>query len=584
MKIHHVKSFIKGHKITSAAALVVLSTIIYSGYKYVFPVLETNQYYLGTVRKGDLITSLSGSGQISALKQTDLKPKVSGDVIYVGAVGGQWISSGSLIAKLDTTSAEKSVRDAEISLETSRLSLQKLQEPADTLSLIQAENNLFQAETNLEKNYDDGFSAVSNTFLDLPEAMTGLQNVLYGAIGGQDYISYYTDLVKKNDPEVSIYRDSAEKKYNLARTAYDQNFKDYKGASRFSDISTKESLITNTHAATESLSDAIKSASDLISFVKDRLTTRNMPTPSILNTNQNLLSSYTSKINADFSTLSNIKNNIDAYKRAVNIQTESLKKLRAGADFLDIESLRLSVTQKENQLLDAKKNLEDYYIKAPFSGTVAKVNVKQFDVAGPSTIIATMITGQRVAEISLNEIDAAKVSLGDKTILTFDAIDGLSLEGKVGEIDTLGTANQGVVNYNVKINFDTEDRRIKPGMSVNASIVTDTKSDVLLVPTNAIKKQGGKKYVQLFYPPVEESRARQITSSQTPINRPVETGISNDTETEVISGLEEGEKIIIRIISGDKEAPTQSAPSLFNAIPGGGRANSSGVRIQGGIR
>ncbi|MDD5433706.1 MAG: hypothetical protein PHE77_03610, partial [Candidatus Pacebacteria bacterium] len=61
-----------------------------------------------------------------------------------------------------------------------------------------------------------------------------------------------------------------------------------------------------------------------------------------------------------------------------------------------------------------------------------------------------------MAEISLNEVDVAKVKIGQRAIITFDAIDELEITGKVEDVDTIGTVSQGVVSYNVKIIFDTQ--------------------------------------------------------------------------------------------------------------------------------
>ena len=97
----------------------------------------------------------------------------------------------------------------------------------------------------------------------------------------------------------------------------------------------------------------------------------------------------------------------------------------------------------------------------------------------------------------MNEVDVAKIKVGQKTTLTFDAIDGLSIAGEVIDIDAVGTVTQGVVNYNVKIGFDTQDERIKPGMSVSATIIIEVKQDVLLIPNSAIKSAGEAYYVEM---------------------------------------------------------------------------------------
>jgi HlyD family secretion protein len=96
--------------------------------------------------------------------------------------------------------------------------------------------------------------------------------------------------------------------------------------------------------------------------------------------------------------------------------------------------------------------------------------------------VATLITEQQVAEISLNEVDVAQVEVGQKVTLTYDAIEDLQISGSVAEVDLIGTTNQGVVSYTVTILFDTQDERIKPGMSVSATIITEIKQEVIVVP------------------------------------------------------------------------------------------------------
>ena len=107
--------------------------------------------------------------------------------------------------------------------------------------------------------------------------------------------------------------------------------------------------------------------------------------------------------------------------------------------------------------------------------------------ASSGITMGTIITAQELATIVLNEVDVAKVKLGEKATLTFDAIPDLTIAGQVSEIDSVGTVSQGVVNYNVKISFATQDDRVKSGMSVDATIITDIAQNVVVVPNGAIK-------------------------------------------------------------------------------------------------
>ena len=65
------------------------------------------------------------------------------------------------------------------------------------------------------------------------------------------------------------------------------------------------------------------------------------------------------------------------------------------------------------------------------------------------------------------------------------------MSGVVTEIDPIGAISQGVVTYDIKINFDVVDERVKPSMSVSAAIITDTKQNVLVVPNSAVKSKNG---------------------------------------------------------------------------------------------
>ena len=139
---------------------------------------------------------------------------------------------------------------------------------------------------------------------------------------------------------------------------------------------------------------------------------------------------------------------------------------------------------------------------------------------------------------------------GQKATLTFDAIEGLTISGNVAEVNLVGTVDQGVVNYALKVAFKSDDNRIRPGMSISASIVTDIKENVLIVPASAVKTKNGEKYVEVFENTMPKNIAeRGITSVVSPIQKKVTVGLSNDMSIEILSGLDEGDQIVVRSIN-----------------------------------
>ncbi|MDO8520988.1 MAG: HlyD family efflux transporter periplasmic adaptor subunit, partial [bacterium] len=254
----------------------------------------------------------------------------------------------------------------------------------------------------------------------------------------------------------------------------------------------------------------------------------------------------------------------------------SLAKTKEGPDDLDVRAKKITIQQRADALTTAKEALAEHYVRAPFAGMIAKLNAQKGDTASAGTAIVTLVTKQKIAEISLNEIDVAKVKAGQKVTLTFDAVPGLSISGVVAEVDAVGTVTQGVVNYGLKIGFDTNDDRVKSGMSVSAAIITDIKQDVIAVPASAVKSLGNTYSVQVIDVPGLPVVFGQTVPQQgvllpsTPREVAVEIGLSNDILTEIISGLQEGETVVTRTVTPSTGATTQ-APSLFGG-GGGGRA------------
>lgn len=590
-----IRELLKLKKVWVGIVLVVV--VGYYGYKHFTTPAVAPRYVTANVERGTLTVTVGGTGQVAASTQLDIKPQISGIVARIPVSEGQVVKAGTTLIELNTADAYKAVRDAQLNLQSARLTLQKLVEPADQLSMTQAQNALDQAtlakttaQSDLQKAYTDGYDAVANAFLDLPSAVAGLHDTLYANTFGLNTwdMDYFANAVRTYDSSVSLYQNRASSGYQAARIVYDKNFADYKESSRTGSTDSIESIINETYTTSVQVSDALKNGTDLIQFYKDKMSQNGQKPSATADTELTALNGYSAKINTDsqnlltaMRTIENDKNAITTADQTIAEKTQSLAKLKAGANDIDIQSQQLAVKQREAALADAEDNLAKSVIRAPMDGIVAKINAKITDNADTGGAIVTMVTQQQMAQISLNEVDAAKIKVGQKVVLTFDAIDGLSLTGRVGEVDTVGTVTQGVVTYAVKIVFDTQDDRVKPGMSVNASIITNVQQDVLIVPSSAVQNQNNRTSVLVFNPPLSGTPSSQGVESVTPpVSQAVQVGISNDTETEITSGLKEGDQIVVRTITTAGAAAGAQAPSLFGGGGGGGGFRGAG-RIGG---
>jgi len=271
----------------SVIALIVIAIAVggYYIYQNATKVPVTTRYVTAAVAKGTISVSVSGTGQVASTNQVDIKPQVSGQLLSLPIKVGQKVASGDLIARLDDTTAQKAIRDAQPSLDSGKLSQQKLKDPTTALTLLQAQNSLTQAQTakqnaqtTLTKSYDDGFTSITNAFLDMPDIMTGLQDALMGneANVNQANMDFYSNNIRQYDKAADQYRNDASDSYQAARTAYNKNFADFKSIDRTSSPDTIVAMIDETYATANLIADAVKQTSNLIQFYNDKLTENNL--------------------------------------------------------------------------------------------------------------------------------------------------------------------------------------------------------------------------------------------------------------------------------------------------------------------
>jgi len=506
------------------------------------------KYVLTKVSRGNINSIVSGSGEIIANNQVTLNPKASGTVVYIGVKNGQFVNKGKLIVKLDTTDAEKAVRNAEINLENAKLNLEKAKQanPID--------------ETTLKRQ---AMAAMTNTLSDTKTVLNSLNDILFTDISGyhinSNYlIDYYSHIVNFYHPEDIDYDTVITNNYNKLKTLNTNNqaiISYLNDNSSFSEVKNALDKITDT---TKLLNDTVQLSYQLInrydSVLKDNNLTPAIAIRNIL-TDKSTLASYLSLVNTDTTTLLNLQNSFANYLNNANNPVT-----------FNLRALELNVEETQNAIDNAKSNSYDYYVYAPFDGIVSQLNINVGDNININTPVCVLITKDKIAKITLTEVALAKTKLGDKAQLTFDALPDFKTTGQVIEIDPLGVESQGVVSYTVKISLDKIDERLNPGMSVNADIITDSKENVLLLNNSAIKSINNKKYVELvtIKDVPEEAFKSGISLSNNVIKRQfIETGLSDNDNTEIISGLNENDIVVLRIINSVSNKTTNTTRSIF---------------------
>jgi multidrug efflux pump subunit AcrA (membrane-fusion protein) len=584
------------HLFISSIAVVVIIGGGWFAYAKATAPSTAPSYVLGTVSTSTIVASVSESGQVSTTNSIDIKPQVSGTITWVGVKAGQTVRAGQALASIDNTTALQAIADAKRTLAADKLSYQQstAQAPINYQNDQQA---LATAQDNLANDYNTAYNDLSNTYLDLPSVMTQANDILYGYDFDTHKGQWNMDFLLNLFPAATVpdlatlqsFHDAAKNNYATANTAYTAAVGVYKTTTRASDGATVDALLGQSISMTTAAAQALQSGLNFYGNASDLSQTyTNSKLPASFPTVQSATRTSLSTVNSDLSTLLNDKKTLDSAKQAIIAAQQAITLDQVGNpngdNPISLQISQNSIQKEEEDLANQEADLAKYTIVAPFAGTLSAVSAQPGDSAG-SAAVATIVSHSQIAQLSVNEVDAAKLKLGDKATLTFDAIDGLTLTGTVAEMDPVGTVSQGVVSYTVQISFDTQDPRIKPGMTVNADIQTAIAQDVLAVPQAAVKTVNGSNFVQVFNPPIPQAQidaagSAGVTSSVAPTLVPVTTGISDDTTIEITSGLVAGQQIVV----GTRSGTTKPAASATTGASRGGNAGFGGggaIRIGG---
>jgi macrolide-specific efflux system membrane fusion protein len=185
--------------------------------------------------------------------------------------------------------------------------------------------------------------------------------------------------------------------------------------------------------------------------------------------------------------------------------------------------------------------------------------------------------GQLIATVSLSEVDIISVKANQKVTLTLDAFSDMTFTGKVLSVDTTGGTTSGVTSYPVTILLDPVTVDIYPNMAVNAEIITKIKTDVILVSSTAVTTTNGVSTVQVK----KDGKISQVQ---------VETGDANDSQTEITSGINEGDEVVTSVITAQSNSSSSNSTTtspfsgLGRTSTGSSSSGSKGnsIMIQGG--
>ena len=169
--------------------------------------------------------------------------------------------------------------------------------------------------------------------------------------------------------------------------------------------------------------------------------------------------------------------------------------------------------------------------------------------------------------VNIDELDILSIQEGQKAAVTLDALEGQEFEGEITKISRTASNSGGVTKYTAEVTIPKEESMLA-GMNASAVITIERKENVLTLSADALQERGNRTFVYT------ETGEDGMLSGEVE----VETGISDGTNVEIVSGLESGQTVYYHRVASENEGEEGFGGMMMNGMPGGGMQNMGGER------
>jgi multidrug efflux pump subunit AcrA (membrane-fusion protein) len=234
---------------------------------------------------------------------------------------------------------------------------------------------------------------------------------------------------------------------------------------------------------------------------------------------------------------------VQSAKATAKVREARLETLKNTPRPEDVQVAKAQLAEAEQALRVAEQQAKEAVVTAPFAGVVTTVNAEQGQTVGARGVV-DLVSDSLEIRVDLDEGNLADLEVGQKAILSSSALGGNSFEGRLTDIGAAVDQARGIVT--VKITPDSPPAWLRPGQTVNVNLITNEKADRLIVPSTAVRRQGGRSIVMI----VEDGRTVERAVSTRPAvdqGIPVASGVTKSDEVVVDpTGVTPGQMVRVR--------------------------------------
>ncbi len=532
--------FNKYKKIIIITGVILAIILIYQiFFKKNGPVLN-----LYTVSRGAVIQEVSETGTVKKGDKINLSFKSAGKVEKVYVEVGEEVKTGDPLAKLDSRQLYIQLEESKASLDLYRAQLNKLlagaslQETQIAKTVVDnaeassaaAQQSLtdvkLQAEDSLASVYENALSALDDAYLKIYNSFSSADSVQR---------AYFI----ANDQEGLKVRESV----GVISTALS-------GAKSYLDIAKASSKRANIDSALSKMKDYLNDVSGALKIIRDNCETtgyRDRVTSTektSLDTHRGYINTALTSISTSQQTISSVKitndynvnvaqANVSATAGALKAAQDEYTRITADPRQEDVDLYSAQVNQAEARVSLLESQIGDTTLRSPTNGQIASIEKREGEIV-QGVMITLLPASPFEIKADIYEEDVVKMKVGNPVEISLVAFPDQLFTGKVVEIDPAGKLVDGVVYYETTIDFDNIPEGVRPEMTADIVVKTAERENVIIISSSTLQSKNGKDIVQVFKD--DKTEDREITIGLEGI----------DNLVEVVSGLQEGEKIVIK--------------------------------------
>jgi len=465
------------------ATAVVAVIAVAAAFFYATP--KTTAAYV-PVTAGPIVEEVDTTGTVKAADSIDLSFQIGGQISYVNAAVGSHVGAGATLAQLSGADLSAALEQAKAALAVQQANLATVQAGARPEDIAVSQTAVAGAQSGVSQAKESVIEAARDAYVKSDDAIHNKVDQFFNnaRTGSPTLIFPINDSALQT--EMISDRVSMESLLSAWQTTVAAYPSDASGADTASIAAQAQTNLSQVGAfldeVAEGLSKAIPTTSDPISVIQGYEANVAVGRANISAAVQALNGATTAEKSAE---------------SALASAQSQLALKQAPAQTTDVQAQEAQVAAAQANVDAAQAQLAKTVISAPISGTITVNNAHIGETAAPGIVLISMNSdAQFQFETYVSEADLAKIKVGQTAQIELDAYETEApLAGHVIAIDPAATVTNGVSSYKVTLQFDQNDPRVQAGLTGSVKIVTQSKDNVLSVPTSAIITRGTDHFV-----------------------------------------------------------------------------------------